>query len=393
MLFDRLLRAHLQRALLTASVASAGCLGNDELSPDEMCAEVTAKAFDAGELSREPGYLLLPVGESCPTEPAVGRLQAADCCPFLQAQANCGLIDERVTTEIPYYVASSTTEGEEATLCEYDVVFLAGNECCGRPLRCSGSALLAPLRPVQSDWSAPPSPITAGPHAHGIAVAYWREVARMEHASVASFGRVALELMRHGAPADLIRRAHEAALDEIRHAQLAFGIVESLTGAASSPGPLPLGPSVALAESLVDVAEAVVREGCIAETFAAADAAARLPGAKGVIADALATIVDDESRHAGLAWATLKWLIEVGGEPVRARVDDLFVAANPTQTSLPELPRGGAALGLIDDATRSQALRDAWSHVIQPAWEALRQPPCSHIDVPYTTRAWVGRLR
>jgi hypothetical protein len=383
MLFDRLLRAQLQRVLISASVLSMGCIGDGDPDPDAMCNEVTAKSSVAGELSREPGFLKLPVGESCPTEPDLSTLQAADCCPVLEPKASCGLVDERVGTEQPYYGGYDTAPPEEATICEYDAVFLAGAACCGRPLYVSGSALLAPVTPVQSDWSETPSPIAASPQAHSVAVAYWREVARMEHASVASFGRVALELMRHGAPADLIRRAHEAALDEIHHAQFAFGIVESLTGEANSPGPLPLGSSVAIAERLADVAEAVVREGCIGETLAAMDAAARLPGAKGVIADALATIVDDESRHAGLAWATLKWLLAVGGEPVRARVDGLFAEMDPMQTALPELPEGGTALGLIDDATRSRALRDAWFLVIQPAWAAIRQPPAT-IERPAT---------
>lgn len=52
-----------------------------------------------------------------------------------------------------------------------------------------------------------------------LAARRWLAAARDEHASIGTFGRLALELLDLGAEADLVRRAHAAALDEIRHAE------------------------------------------------------------------------------------------------------------------------------------------------------------------------------
>lgn len=48
---------------------------------------------------------------------------------------------------------------------------------------------------------------------------WWSLAAQQEHASIASFSKFSLELMAVGAPAALLVRAHEAALDEINHAR------------------------------------------------------------------------------------------------------------------------------------------------------------------------------
>ena len=42
---------------------------------------------------------------------------------------------------------------------------------------------------------------------------------------MASFSKFALELLAVGALASLLQRAHQAALDEIRHAQLSLDVV------------------------------------------------------------------------------------------------------------------------------------------------------------------------
>src|SRR6185437_10815965 len=52
----------------------------------------------------------------------------------------------------------------------------------------------------------------------------WTVLALLEHASVASFARVSLQLLAVGAPGDLVGATHQAALDEIRHARLCFAL-------------------------------------------------------------------------------------------------------------------------------------------------------------------------
>ena len=71
------------------------------------------------------------------------------------------------------------------------------------------------------------SPLTLS-DADSVQARKWLAAALAEHASVASFSKFALELLAVGAPASLLQRAHQAALDEIRHAQLSFDVV-SLT--------------------------------------------------------------------------------------------------------------------------------------------------------------------
>jgi len=367
MTFDRLLRRQLQHVLVGALALSAGCAGGD---PDSLCDEVTAKSGNDGELSREPGYLVVAEGESCPETPDLSSLQAADCCPVMEPKESCGLVNEEVTTQLPYYYGYTTDTGpaDPVTVCTYDAVFEAGNACCGRPLYVDGAEVVAVACAGPSDWSTL-AEVDASPEAREAGHAYWLRVAQLEHASVASFGRVALELLRHGAPADLVARCHEAALDEVRHAQLAFGLASALGDGPVRPGPLPLGEAVALSSTLADVAEALVREGCIGETLAALEAAARLRGAKGAVADALATIADDEGRHASLAWATLRWLVAVGGEDVVVRAASVF-AEGPMPVAGTDV-RGGQALGLLSAEALTAVHEDAWRTVVMPAWAAL----------------------
>jgi hypothetical protein len=70
-------------------------------------------------------------------------------------------------------------------------------------------------------------------------VAWWIDAARAEHASIAAFGNLSLQLMAVGAPAALIEATHLAALDEIRHARDAFAIASRLAGRPIEPGPFP----------------------------------------------------------------------------------------------------------------------------------------------------------
>ena len=71
--------------------------------------------------------------------------------------------------------------------------------------------------------------------------------------------------------------------------------------------------------SLVQIAVETFEEGCMGETLAVCRAAAQLrdatePEARRV----LQGIVDDESRHAALAWDIVAWALTQGGAEVRA---------------------------------------------------------------------------
>ncbi|MBL8957088.1 MAG: hypothetical protein JNK82_40315 [Myxococcaceae bacterium] len=124
-----------------------------------------------------------------------------------------------------------------------------------------------------------------------------RSAATAEQESVPAFARVALQLWAHGAPVELIARAHQAALDEIDHARR--------LGADWAPLDLPaldVGSVRQLAvESLYD--------GVWGEGRAAAQAARRATTDPDPVKRAMwAVIARDEQRHADLARDIVGWV-------------------------------------------------------------------------------------
>lgn len=150
--------------------------------------------------------------------------------------------------------------------------------------------------------------------------AIWTLYASMEHASVPAFGRLAESLVRLGAPADLVRRAHEAAVDEVRHAQRCYSVASDLSGAPVGPAPLEAlddrtrAPTPA--DPLADLARGSLRDGVLAEGVAAATAAAALTSAHRSFVGVLSEIARDEAAHARLGADVVRWC--VGREPAIA---------------------------------------------------------------------------
>lgn len=217
----------------------------------------------------------------------------------------------------------------------------------------------------------------------------WAHDAQHEHASVASFARVALELMAHGAPPALIAAAHRAARDEVEHARLCFALASRFAGETTGPGPLPLGDSVPLTPSLAALAAATVAEGCIGETLAVAVARAQLEAATDPeVSAALATIVEDESRHAELAWSTVAWAIRVGGPEVREAVEHAFRSAAERRlevltTDAPSLAAYGRLSAAEAEAVQCQTLAE----VILPCADSLLRPQPHRAAAAPTARA------
>src|SRR6185437_10769514 len=105
----------------------------------------------------------------------------------------------------------------DAGLCCYEI-----QPCgSGRPFLDEGRARSADARRGDGWRSEGDAPHVAdlAPDVRARFAAAWTADALAEHASIASFGRFALELMAVGAPADLVAAAHRAALDEVEHAR------------------------------------------------------------------------------------------------------------------------------------------------------------------------------
>lgn len=138
--------------------------------------------------------------------------------------------------------------------------------------------------------------------------AEWLEAARMEHASVPAFARLSLQLAALGAPADLLRRTHEAALDEVRHAERCYSLAGDFGGERHSAGAIPALAAPGRGEPVTfdSVAWESLEDGCMAEGIAAEVARRGAATATDpAVAETLAMIACDEARHAELAWDVL----------------------------------------------------------------------------------------
>jgi hypothetical protein len=195
----------------------------------------------------------------------------------------------------------------------------------------------------------------------------WRQAALGEHASVASFARASLELMALAAPLDLLRRTHQAALDEIGHAELSFAIAAGFDGHQLVAGPLPaLAPREA---SRTQVALDTLREAALPETLAAAEMQAAAEAALDPDLGAmLREVAADEARHAALAWEVIDWC---ASSPLSPAWQDALAA-----TQFPALPPGPPLLsgyGLLAAEEHRRLREQVWAAQIAPRLERLRR--------------------
>jgi hypothetical protein len=181
---------------------------------------------------------------------------------------------------------------------------------CGRPLRGASGELRLAAVCLGEGWGGE-RPVAELGHDEACE---WAHDALVEHASIASFARLALELVSLGAPLELVRRAHEAARDEVLHARLCFSLATpSSAPVGLGPGPLDVRGLVEAA-SLERLAFEAVSEGACGEGYAGELAAllaehAREPEARATFR----RVARDEARHAELALEVLGWALRVGG--------------------------------------------------------------------------------
>lgn len=195
----------------------------------------------------------------------------------------------------------------------------------------------------------------------------WIAAASGEHASVAAFSRLSLELMAHGAPLDLLRDAHAAALDEVEHTELCLSVARRMGAVGARMAAFPFQAPVATTRSLVEIAVDAVREGCLVETLGAHVAAVASRACKDSdLAALLGDIADDEARHAVLSWRVVAWAMSVGGDEVRQAVYDALVA--PIE---PMDVRSIALRSGLDESFFEDVLRAGVGEVLTPAAQAL----------------------
>lgn len=200
----------------------------------------------------------------------------------------------------------------------------------------------------------------------------WAQSGCDEHASVAAFARFILELLAMGAPIEMVSDATRAQADEIHHARMCFEIAARVGGEAYGPGPLDTRGALVDLDPRRVLLDAV-REGCIGETIAAAQAATARDQAKDPdIKAVLDRIAADESRHAALSWQFVRWMLERHPE---YRVDVANVLTHGWKLGpRPEKDPATASLhafGRLTDRAQHDVARQVLSQVIRPCAESL----------------------
>lgn len=351
-----------------SALASTGCGDATQTAGGTGGASSTSSVGGAGGMTTSGGTTSTSGTTTGTSAATTTSASSSDASASASASSGSGMMNvERCFSAVggapcpdlasaPGVFGSCTPDGE-AILTWLSGPTPVGTDCCyqlnvtdpndpscgavGRPFVVTGQARVAPVTAGLRGWSSRPmtpsravnNPTTSSPQIASLDEATRAELARawasdaaFEHASVGSFGKLALELLSFGAPADLIRSTHEAALDEIGHAQMCFALASAYLGTQVGPGPLAEARSFAGASTLAELATAAVREGCFGETLAAVVASAQRAAATDpAVREVLAIVAEEESRHAELSFRVVAWAISAGGESVRSAVHGAFL--------------------------------------------------------------------
>jgi hypothetical protein len=220
--------------------------------------------------------------------------------------------------------------------------FFGGGGGWGRPLRVRGRQVHPELR-EGTDWEhgERPDPTGLDEATRAALEGLWLHDAQKEHASVAAFARVSWLLAAVGAPPDLLRWSHRAAIEEIAHARLCFALAAGYGGRSHTVEPMPELLSAGLGLDGDAIATLVVEslgDGCLLEDFNA-DIAAECATVceEPVTRHGLERIAREERSHAEFSWAVVTWLVQRDGDAVRAAllraIDGLAGYRRPTAVS------------------------------------------------------------
>jgi hypothetical protein len=355
--------------VIGGSRCAEGCLTDDECPSGSIC-----ECAGSG-----PGRCL---SAGCATDADCGDrglcVAAADDCVGYESESTWYACQDAADE----CLVNSDCSDPHA-LCEHDVQqgrrqCIVPDGVCGRPLLVAGSARLAHVA-VRSDWReegrlAPDLAALNDDERRQLAQHY-TEVALMEHASIAAFARFSLQLVGLGAPPALLADCTRAIDDETRHARQCFELASRYAGFDVGPSALDVGGCLD-SWQLRDVLELVIAEGCVGETIAAIEAAeAAAYAVDPAVREVLSQIVDDERRHAELAFRFVAWALQrqpelvpiarrAFAEGARARRHAGPRAAEP---SLPRL----LAHGLLSDEQRHAIGQRALCDVVEPCAGAL----------------------
>lgn len=244
----------------------------------------------------------------------------------------------------------------------------------GRELRRHARVLLPPVA-SGTDWAEPADPgrLAASESVPDGVAAEWRENGRTEHASVAAFARLTLDLMAVGAPPGLVAASHLDGLDEVRHTELCFALARQLDGRAAGPASFPEARNVprpprtralALAKLAVDsLVDGALNEGVSARSLARLAERCDAEPIRAV----LKQLAADEGRHAAHGWDVVEWCLAEGGWVAEKALTGALRALPAGQRSKrPEAATSGAweRWGIPGRALEEAEYRAAHAHLV-----------------------------
>ena len=204
-----------------------------------------------------------------------------------------------------------------------------------------------------------------------VAGAHWVETARMKYASGAAFSRQAAELMAQAAPAELVTRTHDAARDELRHAELCIAVARDLLDVPVELGRLPVVPA-RRDVSVLDIAEECFVEGCIGDGVSAARSLQAAEVSRPEIARVLAALAEDDLKHAALAWSIVAWAIRSDPRVVPSLLTTTAAWRSETlQRPDPPRRRGLARFGVLDPVAARRIADAVVAEIVVPALHQL----------------------
>ncbi len=332
----------------------------------------TSSTFSSGAPACGPVQVCYPAGDGgvCATPASLIGTTAYDtACPGKEGE--CPTID--------MVLSGPFVDG--GTACCYFVEGMPMPCYVGRTFYLDEGAVKAELRPGRTWRAGPRADASLLPAATRRALGQaWARDGLFEHASVASFSRFSMELLALGAPAELVRDTHAACVDEVRHAELCLALASAYLGHDVEPSGLPFAAPVVVGADLAAIAAESALEGCVGETVAAVQAYESLLRATDpAVREVLAVTVEDETRHAELAWRFLAWALDTGGPAVRESVIRAFAGFRPAPPTPDDLQ--GVDMALFEAhgrivATEARAIADrALADVVRPCLCALLDAP------------------
>jgi len=208
-----------------------------------------------------------------------------------------------------------------------------------------------------------------------------------EFISIASFNRFSLDLLRFGAPANLVEAAQKAAIEEIGHAKLSFAVASRLSADQTVvPEPNLVVPDhLPLSSSVVEMATHAVKEACLGEFMAAVQAQVELQCVVAVhrkhcsessnagcasleqMLHVLRTVLTEETTHASLAFETVRWVAArdtTSRDAIRAAFQELLETGQTRASTavLNEVIKpwfDGLPVTKVSDAALAPVLRNA----------------------------------